>query len=163
MPWRSQEPQLRAEISRASVGKTLTEANAEARRIMLERFPHAEKSTLPEWVLELNPLIADKHYISGLSQDIQARIFGDAARQLERLGKMVPSMFGKAPRAQEYEWDMGKGLLKALAKKGDPLEEAVLRNRRADARLLDSLHRHADRISGDAGQFNLSVGQLGRR
>jgi hypothetical protein len=156
------EPQLRAEIARRTIGMSLEEANAEARRIILGKFENRSAESLPQWVLELNPLQADVHYVGALSQDITSQILGDAARRMERLGKIAPFMFSAAPRKQEYAWSLSKGFLKALRAMDPALEDAVMRFKKREAAYLDALQRHQGRLATDAGQFNLLMDDLAR-
>jgi len=149
------EPQIRAEIARKTQGMTFEESEAQARAIILSKFPHEDLTSLPQNILESHVGKADLEYIDSMATDIKAQILGKASDRMVRLGKIAPFMFTAPPRAQEFEWAVSKPWMKLLSKVDKKLASDILQNKKLEPLFLDAMHAAASRQSEGFGDFAL--------
>lgn len=150
-------PFIRAEIERLTKGMTLDEANEHARAILAAHAVEwgVDPASIPAKVFIGNLAEADAKYIDALAHDIGSQILGQASQRLNRLGRIAPFMFGKAPRDQLYEWQMSKAWKKALDGADYKLKSAIARLKKKEAKYLESAHHTYGRQMDDAQEYAL--------
>lgn len=153
-------PQIRSYISRQFKDKTLEEANASVRDYLTGLAPHADAAELPKFLFELNPMMAHAAYVTDVADGVAATIIGDASRRFQRMGDLVPEMFGRGVRGKTYEWDLKPEMAAALKKMPVKVQQQVARALKLKDQVNRAQHESLRSDAQAMGEMSAAAKQL---
>jgi hypothetical protein len=148
------EPEVEAYLRRQTYGMTLEQADTYVRQMLVAQYG---AEGLPARIFETNPLKVHGAYIDQIGQAIEAELLGKASRRMTILGDLAPTMFGRNPRGQRYEWMLSPSILNALKHADKRLSDVVMEANARGMKYMEEFHRQQAQTAERFGLFAAMV------